>query len=30
MDVYLLAKFEVSSLIPTSFKQEGGGRGGGG
>ena len=24
MDVYLRAKFEVSSLILTSFKQEGG------
>ena len=28
--VYLHAKFKVSSIIPTSFRQEGGGIGGGG
>ena len=28
--VYLHAKFKVSSIIPTSFRQDGGGIGGGG
>ena len=30
MCVYLRDKFEVSSIILTSFRQGGGGRGGGG